>query len=569
MGAMLADVKTLLWLQGRLVRSMFRSRRLHVWAQLGRVLLMLLLLAMTLPLFFGMGLALGWGVTRLSPDGALELLLIVNSAMLFFWLLLPASYNSEIMERFELSRLFVHPVRFPSLVTGSIVVSLLSYTGLWSLLILLGEIAGLAWHKPLALPLILVGAVPTFAILVLGGRLMDDLLDLVAGDRRLRGLLLFLTSMPLMLIIFGNYYIQVLVTNPDTLLRVLEPWVGDMPSVEGLAVSQAIDLILTHLRPSRLLLWLPPGWGTAAMAAPVTGQWATGLGFLVLSLAFSGLLLWIHAAVTQRMMQGAALRIGTERVRSRRWRRQMPGPAAFWALWSKDWYYLRRSPITPRALLSTPIIAVAFGFGLWQMSSILPPESPFRAAIPLVAGALVLVSANLGTSTLAADYLGTIDREGLASLLLTPVDRRLVLLSSTAVTLLLGMAQSLVLLVAVAIFTGSWIVLPWGLYFALCLHFGTMPLYHLSSILAPYRAPLQAWGGKGGNMGVFIAWTVGTPPIVALFVLPALLWPPAQIVTLPLAAVYAFGLYALTLKPIATLMDRRTHQILEAITEES
>lgn len=566
---MLADVKTLLWLQGRLVRSMFRSRRLHVWAQLGRVLLMLLLLAMTLPLFFGMGLALGWGVTRLSPDGALELLLIVNSAMLFFWLLLPASYNSEIMERFELSRLFVHPVRFPSLVTGSIVVSLLSYTGLWSLLILLGEIAGLAWHKPLALPLILVGAVPTFAILVLGGRLMDDLLDLVADDRRLRGLLLFLTSMPLMLIIFGNYYIQVLVTNPDTLLRVLEPWVGDMPSVEGLAVSQAIDLILTHLRPSRLLLWLPPGWGTAAMAAPVTGQWATGLGFLVLSLAFSGLLLWIHAAVTRRMMQGAALRIGTERVRSRRWRRQMPGPAAFWALWSKDWYYLRRSPITPRALLSTPIIAVAFGFGLWQMSSILPPESPFRAAIPLLAGALVLVSANLGTSTLAADYLGTIDREGLASLLLTPVDRRLVLLSSTAVTLLLGMAQSLVLLVAVAIFTGSWIVLPWGLYFALCLHFGTMPLYHLSSILAPYRAPLQAWGGKGGNMGVFIAWTVGTPPIVALFVLPALLWPPAQIVTLPLAAVYAFGLYALTLKPIATLMDRRTHQILEAITEES
>jgi len=566
---MLADVKTLLWLQGRLIRSMFRSRRLHVWAQLGRVLLMLLLLVVTLPLFFGMGLALGWGVTRLSPDGALELLLIVNSAMLFFWLLLPASYNSEIMERFELSRLFVHPVRFPSLVTGSIVVSLLSYTGLWSLLILLGEIAGLAWHKPLALPLILVGAVPTFAILVLGGRLMDDLLDLVADDRRLRGLLIFLTSMPLMLIVFGNYYIQVLVTNPDTLLRVLEPLVGDMPSVEGLALAQAIDLILTHLRPSRLLLWLPPGWATAAMAAPVTGQWARGLGFLVLSLASSGLLLWVHAAVTRRMMHGAALRIGTERVRSRRWKRQMPGPAAFWALWSKDWYYLRRSPITPRALLSTPIIAVAFGFGLWQMSSIFPPESPLRAAIPLIAGALVLVSANLGTSTLAADYLGTIDREGVASLLLTPVDRRLVLLSSAAVTFLLAMAQSLVLLVAVAIFTRSWIVLPWGLYFALCLHFGTMPLYHLSSILAPYRAPLQSWSGKGGNLGVFIAWTVGMPPIVALFVLPALLWPPAQIFTLPLAAMYSFGLYALTLKPIATLMDRRTHQILEAVTEES
>lgn len=566
---MLADVKTLLWLQGRLLRSMFRSRRLHVWARLGRVLLMLLLLTMSLPLFFGMGVALAWGVTRLSPSGALELLLIVNSALLFFWLLLPASYDSEIIERFEMSRLFVHPVRFPSLVTGSIAVSLLSYVGLWSFLILLGEIAGLAWHSPLALPLILVGAVPTFATLVLGGRLMDDLMDLVAGDRRLRGLLLFLTSAPLVLIGLGNYYIQVLVTNPDRLLRVLEPLVGDMPSVQGLALSQAIDLILTHLRPSRLLLWLPPGWGTAAMAAPVTGQWVTGAGFLVLSLAFSGLLLWVHAAVTRRMMQGTALRIGTERVRSRRWGRQMPGPAALWALWSKDWYYLRRSPVTPRALLSTPLIAVAFGFGLWQMSKAVPPDSPWSAAIPLVAGALVVVSANLGTSTLTANYLGTIDREGVASLLLTPVDRRLVLLSSAALTLLLAMAQSLILLVAVAILTGSWIVLPWGLYFALCLHVSTMPLYHLSSILAPYRAPLQMRSRQGGNLGVLIAWTVGTPPTVALFVLPVLLWPAAQILTLPLAAVFAFGLYALTLKPIASLMDRRTHQILEAVTEES
>jgi len=112
-------------------------------------------------------------------------------------------------------------------------------------------------------------------------------------------------------------------------------------------------------------------------------------------------------------------------------------------------------------------------------------------------------------------------------------------------------------------------VLPWGLYFAVCLHLGTMPLYHLSSILTPYRAPLQAWGGRGGNMGAFVAWMVGTPPVVALFVLPVLVWPQAQIITLPLAAAYAFGLYALTLKPLAAFVDRRTHQILDAVTEES
>ncbi len=566
--AVLADFRTLLWLQGRLVLSMFRSRRLHLWARLGRLLLMLLLLAMSLPLFFFMGVGLAWAVARLSPQAALELLLIANTAMLFFWLLLPASYNSEIMERFELSRLYVHPIRFPSLVAGSTLVSLLSFTGIWTLLLLLGEVAGLAWHTPLALPLILLATVPTFATLVLGGRLMDDLLDLVAGDRRLRGLLLFLTSLPLFLIVFGNYYIQVAAQNPEAVWRALAPWLGDLPSLEGLSFGQAVDLVLTGLRLSRFLLWLPPGWGTAAMVAPVTGRWVAGLAFLLLSFAFSGLLLRIHAAVVRRMMQGAALRVGTERVRSRRWAREMPGPAPFWVLVNKDWNYLRRSPITLRAVVTAPLMAVAFGFALWQMSSLLPADHPLRAAVPLLAAAMVLVSGNLGTSVLTANYFGAIDREGTAGLLLTPVDRRLILLSSTCATLPFALVQSLVLLLLVALFTRAWIVLPWGLYFAVCLHLGTMPFYHLSSVLTPYRAPLQALGGRGGNAGAFVAWLAGMPPVAALFLLPPLLWPPAQVVTLPLAAAYAFGLYALTLKPVAALVDRRTHQVLDAVTEE-
>ena len=49
--------------------------------------------------------------------------------------------------------------------------------------------------------------------------------------------------------------------------------------------GQAVDLVLTSLRLSRFLLWLPPGWGTAAMAAPATGRWWPGLAFLLLSFA--------------------------------------------------------------------------------------------------------------------------------------------------------------------------------------------------------------------------------------------------------------------------------------------
>jgi hypothetical protein len=566
---MVADIKNLFWLQGKLVRSIFRSRRLHVWARLGRILLMVLMLVSILPLFMATGAGLGFSLTQLSPQAGFELLLLVNTTLLFFWLLLPASYNSQLIERFELSRLFVYPIRYRSLVVGSTLVSLLSFAGIWTLPVLAGEMVGLVWQTPWSLPLVLLGAVPTFATLVLTGRLMDDVMDLVASDRRLRGLLLFLMSLPFLLILFGNYYVQYLTQEPGRVEQLLRSLAGDLPPLETLGFGPAVDLVLVRLRLSRYLLWLPPGWATAGMALAATGRWLEGLGFLALSLASSAGLLWAHGALTRRLMQGAAVRLGTERVRSRRWEMGLPGPPAFWALFRKDWTYLRRSPTTLRALVTTPIVAVAFGVALWQVTSILPEGNTIRQAVPFLIAAVVLISANLGTSNLSANYFGAVDREGFITLMLTPVDRRYVLLSANTLALVLGMAQSLVLLALVAAFTGTWIVLPWGALLALCLHFVTAPLYTLSSILAPYRAPLQAWGGRNGNMGSFLAWLVGTPIPMALFLLPLLFWRPGQILTLPLAAAYALGLYALTLGPLARLIDRRSHQISEAVLEET
>ena len=566
---MVADVKNLFWLQGRLVRSMFRSRRLHVWARMGRILLMLLMLVALLPLFMAMGAGLGYALTRLSPQAGFELLLIANTGLLFFWLLLPATYNSQLIERFEMSRLFVYPIRFRSLVVGSTLVSLLSFAGIWTVPVLAGEMAGLVWQTPWSLPLVLLGAVPTFATLVLTGRLMDDVMDLVASDRRLRGLLLFLMSLPFLLILFGNYYIQYLTQEPGRFEQLLRSLAGDLPPLETLGFGQAVDLVLVRLRLSRYLLWLPPSWGTAGMALAATGRWLEGLGFLVLSLASSAGLLWAHGAMTRRLMQGATLGIGTERVRSGRRALRLPGPPAFWALFGKDWTYLRRSPGTLRVLVTTPIVAVAFGVALWQVAGILPEGNPVRQAIPFLIAAVVLVSANLGTSNLTANYFGAVDREGFVTLVLTPVDRRYVLLSANTLALVLGLAQSLALLAVVAAFTRTWIVLPWGVLFAFCLHFATAPLYTLSSILAPYRAPLEVLGGRSGNLGTFLAWLVGTPIPMALFLLPLVVWRPGQILTLPLAVAYALGLYALTLRPLARLIDRRTHQISEAVLEEA
>jgi hypothetical protein len=333
----------------------------------------------------------------------------------------------------------------------------------------------------------------------------------------------------------------------------------------------AASLILTHLRPSRLLLWFPPGWATAGMALVVTGRWLEGLAFLALAALFCAGLWRGHVAITRRLMAGALVRVGERRIRrrDRSGDRRLPGPPRLWALLRKDWAYLLRCPSTLRVLVATPFIIVAFGLGLWQLSGLLEASHPLRQALPALAAALALGSINFATSTLTANYFGAMDREGLASLLVSPVDRRYVLLSANAVTLLLAMALSLVALLLVAIFMDGWRVLPWGLYLALCLHLGTATAYNLSSLLAPYRAPLQVWGNNSGNLGVLVAGFVAVPPVLALFVVPYILWPGVQVLTLPLAGAYSLGLYLLTLKPVAGILDRRAHRILEAVLEET
>ena len=129
---MWSDLRTLFWLQFKLTRAIFRGRwmgdRLRALGLLAR----LVSFVFSLPVFVLMGAALAIGLILLPPRAAYELAMLVNVGVLFFWLLLPASYNSQTIERFEMSRLFAYPVRFRSIVVGSVLISLLTMTGLWT-----------------------------------------------------------------------------------------------------------------------------------------------------------------------------------------------------------------------------------------------------------------------------------------------------------------------------------------------------------------------------------------------------------------------------------------------------
>ncbi len=564
------ELQTLLWLQGKLTVAMFRTRRASEQWYVVNIILWGLGGLFVLPFFVGIGLGIALiSILLLTPQANYELLMLVNNGLFFLWLLLPASYNAQIMERFEMSRLFTHPIRFRSIVAGSILISLLTMTGIWSALILGGEVIGLLWQQPLALPLILLGVLPTFALLALTGRIMEDLFDLVAGDRRLRALMLTVLTLPFMLLGLGQAFIQGAIQNYDQITLLQNLPIEDL--IAQLGRAQNISQFLEILRPSRILIWLPAGWATAGMAAASTGAWGRSLVFLGLSLVAVGALLWLHIRITRRLMQGATLGLGAERVHSHatqffeRW----PGPPTFWALLHKDWIYLRRSPGTRRMFFAGLLMMLPASFILWQPGN---PESAFQETAPLLAGLFMIVMLNLMLNMgITANYFGVIDREGFGALASAPVDRRHIIIAANAtVFFLTGGLYALVLLLLGAL-TRNWAVVPLGLCLGLCMQISGSPFFTLAAIIAPYRMQLNfpQKTRQQGNLWGMLMWIIAGIPITLLLVLPYIFWRPGLFFTIPLAILYSVSIYLLTLKPLAQLLQRREHAILEAITTET
>ena len=566
------DLRTLFWLQWKLTRSMFRTRRVEDKLQAVRLLSRIAMLVLLLPLFLLMGLALAIGLAMLSPAAARELAMIANVLLFAVWLLLPASYNSQLVERFEMSRLFAHPIEFRAIVLGTTLVSLLTMTGLWTVPLLVGEIAGLAWHRPLASPLIALGALPVFTLLVLTGRIMEDLFDLVAGDRRLRALALALLSLPFLFCWLGQMIVQQAAERPDQLPPFLQlPEIDELARLEDAkTLAEFVDrigILLEAVRPSRLLVWTPPGWATAAMTSALDGGRWQGAALFLASAGTVGLLLVIHATVTRRLMAGAALRTGPERVRQRHLGLRLPGPPALWALFRKDWRYLWRSPGPRRALFSSLMMVVAVVLPLRRFREQDVVEG-FRDLVPLLAFLLAATLNSMSTNmALTANYFGTFDRDGYSSVALSPVDRRHVLASANLSILAFVLAQDLVLALAVAALSGRWVVLPLGMFFGLCVQVSIFPVCSLVAILAPYRTQLKFTSGhRRGNLWGLVAWVVSALPVLAMVALPYVFWQPAWAITLPLAALYSGLAYALTLRPLSRLLTRHEHTVLEAVS---
>ncbi len=562
--SLLAELKTLFWLQSKLTLAMFRSRRAADWFWLARLGLTLLQLVFTFPLFWLVGIGVAVGLALLSSRAAFEAVVIGNTLMTFLWLVAPTMYNSQLTERFEMSRLFPHPISLRGIVIGSTLMATLNMTGLWTLPILAGEVIGLAWHRPAAAPLIALGALPAFGFFALAGRLMEDFFDLVAGDRRLRALVLFILSAPFMFMWLGQYYLQYISHNFERLPSFIDPaFAVQLQQVRG--PSELLEVL--HL--SRFLLWLPPGWVSAGMGMIVADSWGKGLLFLMLMFVTVGGLLGLHAGVTRRLMEGAALTVGVERVHTHGLGFVLPGPTAFWALVAKDWRYLWRSPLPRRMLFAALLFPIAMLFPVSNLQAD-KMAAQVSAGVSVFISLLIVFTLNMMLNmALTGNYFGAIDREGFGTLASSVSDWRHVLLASNLVILLFVGSLSILAVTIITFIAGGMAAWPLLAYTALALQVSTTPVYTLAAIWGPYRMELKyGMQNRQGNMWGLLAWLLGTPPVGLLVLLPYFLWKPGLWLTIPLSALYGGGLYWLTLKPLATLLQSRQHIILERVTKD-
>jgi hypothetical protein len=220
-----------------------------------------------------------------------------------------------------------------------------------------------------------------------------------------------------------------------------------------------------------------------------------------------------------------------------------------------------------RLLFSSLILVLAMLVPMRNMAGD-ARDTVIGQAMPLISFAFICTMAGMAINMgLTANYFGTIDREGFATLSLTASDRRHTFVAANLIALLYAGVQYLAMALTMALVTRNWAVLPLGVFLGLCLQIGGSPAYNLASVIGPYRAQLMFSSGarQRGNLWGILAWLVTAPPILALVVLPYIFWKPGLGITLPIAAAGTIGFYLLTLKPLARLLQRREHAILAAI----
>lgn len=580
------QLKTILWLRWRLTRNQ--------WSKSGGLGAVISVIVGLGAIMLGMGSFVGTflaGFYALREATSLVVLAVwfgVTVGFLFFWMigLLTELQRSETI---DLQRLLHLPVALGQMFVVNYLASHLALSIVLMVPGMIGLTFGLVFSRGPAMLLLLPLALSVvFMITAWTYCLRGWLGAMMTNPRRRRSIVMGITLAFIVLAQAPNIYFNVIRRTSNPAPKTTTPEEAQHQREARKAANQEMRDALIDAQVYVPPLWLPVGARALAEGRP----WPAVFGALG-CFAFGAIGLRRAYRSTVRFYQGETG--GNAGARNE----TTPTPAASGVPAKAGSSFLElRLPAVPeqaaalalatfRSMLRAPEVKMAWGTS-FIVTLILGSSFMIRssAKIPEAVKPFLVTGAVVFSIFLLVQFFTNhfgLDRDGFRALILSPVDRRLILLGKNLACLPVGMGFGVTLLVLIAV----WLHLPLLALVAALFQLATLLLMaglagNLLSILVPYR--IQAGSLKPTKMPGLAMLTMVVChlifPIVMIPVfLPPLLellwqladWPKAVPVNLLLSAGFA-ALMALvywqTLGPLGRLLQRRETKILSVVSVE-
>ncbi len=266
-------IGTLWRLKGRLMlRSYTRER--------GRMIGGIVLILVLGPWIIATAVASAIGYLRLDPPWPGQLLGLILVGLWLIWLVFPIFF-SGLNEAADITRLLVYPLPRRELIASVLLGTLFDYPTYLMLPMLLAVLVG--WGASLALPVVIIGVILSYAHMVFIGLLVGTALGGILQSRRFRDVAIIFTA----LLGSSCYLIQI----------------GLGRLIENLTETMGIEE-LEALRPLLVLQWFPTGAAAQAIVQATDGQWLASMGWLLYSSAWLIVIVWAWWKLVMRLTTG-------------------------------------------------------------------------------------------------------------------------------------------------------------------------------------------------------------------------------------------------------------------------
>jgi hypothetical protein len=578
------QLKTILWLRWRLTRNQ--------WARSGGIGAALSAVVAAVSLLFGVStfggaLAIGIVMATSTPFAVMGIWLALTAAFIFIWLIGVVT-ELQRSETIDLQRLMHLPVRLGQIFVINYAASHLAMSVIILVPAMIGFSIGLAVSRGPAMLLMLplsLGMV--FMITAWTYCLRGWLATLMTNPRKRRAVVMGATAGFILLVQLPNLYFNIYlrmtrhtVVSPEETRaqrRARQDW-----------TKEDIDRFM------KAQVAVPPLWVAVGARNLAEGRaWPALLGTLGV-LAIGGLGLRRAYRSTVRFYQGetggaasarsparasrSAARAATARARPALVERQLPRiPEQAAAVATSTLQSMLRAPEVKMQWGTSFLVTLLVGAPLLFRSGENLPE----AAGPFIATGIVVFELFMMVASVANQF--GFDRDGFRAYVLSPADRKLVLVGKNIASAPPAVLSTVILLLTVTVwlrvspfvFLAALLQLVMGLLLAAILG-------NLLSILVPYR--IRPGSMKPSKVPALAMLTIVASQMlfpVAMspaFLPPALGWlsaraggPPAVLVNLGLSLLLAAIMavvYWRTIAPLGRLLHKRETRILEIVSAE-